>query len=272
MPQYVVWRSLSESGHIERRNAIHRLTIDPQDFAAGHENRGVWTHAYEALGQVGRRIDDVLAIVEYQQKMSRANIASDGLRGHLAAELQPERAGHRGQHEIGIGQRRQVDKPTTVVESGDQAARGLDRKRCFPDASWACQRHDPISGDKVLQMSYGRRATDQAAGEHGKVVRRGFADQGGIDASGRRARVPGRPTPQQTIASTGGRFQHGSIRPKRFADRGYMNLECIFADHGAWPDAAHNVFLGDQFIGRPNQKLDDFERARADGHRGTTHQ
>jgi hypothetical protein len=37
----------------------------------------VWGQANEALGQVGRRVDDVLAIVEHQQKMFGADGASD---------------------------------------------------------------------------------------------------------------------------------------------------------------------------------------------------
>ena len=46
-----------------------------------------------------------------------------------------------------------------------------------------------------------------------------------------------------------------------------MNLERVFPDHGTRPYAIHEIVLGDQFVGRPNQDLDDFERAGADGHR-----
>ena len=51
-----------------------------------------------------------------------------------------------------------------------------------------------------------------------------------------------------------------------------MNLERVFADHGARPDALHQLVLGHQFIGRPNQDLDDFERAGADRHRDAARQ
>ena len=107
------------------------------------------------------------------------------------------------------------------------------------------------------------------------MVRRkisGFAHQRRSDRVGHRALVPRRPVPKQAIASTGGRLQHGSILAKRFADRGHMNLERIFADHGTRPYAIHQIVLGDQFIGRLNQDLDEFERARADGHRDTVRQ
>ena len=88
----VVRRRLPESGHVERRNAIDGLAVDPQDFAAGRHNRGARAQAREGLGQVRRRVDDVFAIIEHKQKMSSTNGASDRLRRNLAGELQPERA------------------------------------------------------------------------------------------------------------------------------------------------------------------------------------
>jgi hypothetical protein len=48
-----------------------------------------------------------------------------------------------------------------------------------------------------------------------------------------------------------------------------MNVERVFADHGTRPYAAHDVVLGDQFVGRANQNLDDFECAGADRDRDT---
>jgi hypothetical protein len=51
-----------------------------------------------------------------------------------------------------------------------------------------------------------------------------------------------------------------------------MNPERIFADDGTRPYTVHNIAFRDQFIGRPNQDLDDFERARADRHGGTARQ
>ena len=46
-----------------------------------------------------------------------------------------------------------------------------------------------------------------------------------------------------------------------------MNLERVFPDDGTRPYAIHEIVLGDQFVSRPNQHLDDFERAGANRHR-----
>ncbi len=73
----VVRRRLPEGRHLQRRNAIDGLAVDPQDFAAGCHNRGARARAREGLGQVGRRVDDVLAIIEHQHEMSSTSGASD---------------------------------------------------------------------------------------------------------------------------------------------------------------------------------------------------
>ncbi len=84
--------------------------------------------------------------------------------------------------------------------------------------------------------------------------------------------VPGRPVSQQAIASAGGGLQHVPILAKRLADRRYVDLERVLSDHGARPDAVHEIVLGDQFVGRLNQDLDDFERTAADRHRDAARQ
>jgi hypothetical protein len=59
---------------------------------------------------LGCRIEDVLAIVEDQEEPVSSDGSSDGLGGNLvAAELEAENARNRGRHEIGIGQRGQLD-------------------------------------------------------------------------------------------------------------------------------------------------------------------
>jgi hypothetical protein len=46
------------------------------------------------------------------------------------------------------------------------------------------------------------------------------------------------------------------------------DLKHVFADDGTRPYTAQDVVLCDQFIGRLNQELNDFERASSDWYRG----
>jgi hypothetical protein len=69
------------------------------------------------------------------------------------------------------------------------------------------------------------------------------------------------PSSEQAIAATKRRLQQPSIRAKRLADRGYVNLNRTFLDDRARPNLAHDLVLGDELTGRPSKNLDDVEGA-----------
>src|SRR5271168_1903830 len=69
------------------------------------------------------------------------------------------------------------------------------------------------------------------------------------------------PSSEQAIAATKRRLQQPSIRAKRLADRGYVNLKRTFLDDRARPNLAHDLVLGDELTGRPSKNLDDVEGA-----------
>jgi hypothetical protein len=52
--------------HVQGRDAIDLLPVDPQDFAAGDEQRCGRAEADDGLDLVCRGVDDVLAIVQHQ--------------------------------------------------------------------------------------------------------------------------------------------------------------------------------------------------------------
>jgi hypothetical protein len=51
-----------------------------------------------------------------------------------------------------------------------------------------------------------------------------------------------------------------------------MNLKRVFTDDDTRPYAIHEIVFGHQTVGGPNQGLDDFECARANGHRDPARQ
>ena len=91
----------------------------------------------------------MFAIIEHKQKMSSTNGASDRLRRNLAGDLQPERGGYRGRHEVGVGHRGQLDDPPPIFKVGEEVTDGFDGERGLPDATGARQGHHPIGGDEV---------------------------------------------------------------------------------------------------------------------------
>src|SRR5215510_14636309 len=56
-------------------------------------------------------------------------------------------------------------------------------------------------------------------------------------------------------------LQQTPIRTERPAESSCMNLQRVFHDNGARPDAVHQLVLGDKFAGRLGQNFDDLEGA-----------
>ena len=74
------------------------------------------------------------------------------------------------------------------------------------------------------------------------------------------------PVTEQAIAAARFGLQQTPIGTKRLADRHRMNMQCIFRDDRAWPDAIHQLIFGDDLAGRPGENFDDLESAPADRH------
>src|SRR5215472_13666423 len=63
--------------------------------------------AYERFGQRRCRVDDVFTVVKNQQKLLFGDGPCDGFgRYNVSSKSEPKSPGHRGRHEIGVGQPR----------------------------------------------------------------------------------------------------------------------------------------------------------------------
>jgi hypothetical protein len=66
--------------HFKRQHRIAVLPRDPENFAAGCQDRDARTHSDERFSQHRRRINDVFAVVEHQQKVFFGEGPRDGFR------------------------------------------------------------------------------------------------------------------------------------------------------------------------------------------------
>ena len=78
--------------------------------------------------------------------------------------------------------------------------------------------------------------------------------------------TPDGPIAEQAIAAAGLGLQQSPIRTERLADRRRMNLQRVFHDDRAGPDAVHQFVFGDELAGRSGENLDDLESAPANRH------
>jgi hypothetical protein len=191
-------------GHLERRNAVDGLALDPHDFATGRQDRHARAQAHQGIDQGCHRLDQVLAIVEHEQEVPVADAGRERLGGDpLAAKLQSQRAGHRGGNESGVGKRRQLDEPRPILEVGEQVADGLHGERGLSDPARPGQCHHPIGGHEIMHALHRQRPTNQPGDDQREICRRlcrWRARQKRGQRFGRLG-VPGLPVPDQSVAA-----------------------------------------------------------------------
>ena len=152
----------------------------------------------------------------------------------------------------------------------DNARRAAFRREAgFADAAGSGQGHHTIGGHEVPQLRHRRRSANEACHGRGKVGHRGCTvDPHPLQTDRRLCRVvpPDSPVTEQAIAAARPGLQQSPIRTERLADRHRMNLQRVFRDNRAWPDAIHQLVFSDSLAGRPGENFDDLESAPADRH------
>jgi hypothetical protein len=141
--------------------AAQRLAARGQDAHAG-------PGAQNLLGQAGARVDQVLAVVENDQRLARGQMRHERLQS-------PARCGDRhadGQrrrlrHEHGVAEARQVDEPSAVGQLRPRVRRDLERQPRLAAAPGAGERHEPGAAQQARDL----RALALTADERGQLAR-----------------------------------------------------------------------------------------------------
>ena len=103
---------LGRRGRLERRHRVLALRANPERRAARHEHLQT-RRGRDELGDLRRRRQHVLEVVEHEQGALVAELAGEALRvGVGRAEL----LGKRSEHETGIGERLQLDEHGSARE------------------------------------------------------------------------------------------------------------------------------------------------------------
>ena len=80
------------------------------------------------MGELGARVDEMLAVVEHDQYMRVAKGARERLSHRPRLRADPDRGGHRAGHERGIRQRCELDQPDAIHVVLKRLARGPQRQ------------------------------------------------------------------------------------------------------------------------------------------------
>jgi len=136
---------LVRAGRVERTDGADHLALDGEALPARRQHDGVGGGAQQLVHQAGDGVDDVLAVVEHQQRApARQRLGQPGHRRHPRPVLGGLADGQRGQDDLGDHRRRapagapleagELDQPRAVGEAVGHPAGRLQGQARLADA------------------------------------------------------------------------------------------------------------------------------------------
>ena len=136
----------------ERIDGVEMLGGDPQRNAARDEEPQLGAAAHK-LGDIGRRVDDLLEVVEDEQHLAVADERDDAVGERaLLRLLHVERRCERGEEAARVGHVGEPGERRAVGELRRKRARDLGRKARLPDSARSGHRHDAIRAHEVGEV------------------------------------------------------------------------------------------------------------------------
>ena len=134
----------------ERRDAPGQLARDAERLTARGEDPQTGSVAEEAIDQLGRDLDDVLAVVQDHQRPLGGDMLGDRVRQRPSRDVADTEGGGDGRRdERRIRQRRQIDEPDTVIEGLEQVGSGLQSEPRLPGPAGPDERHETMLAHEV---------------------------------------------------------------------------------------------------------------------------
>ena len=126
----------------ERRDGRHLFALDTQRLSTGDEHRHLRAVAHNAVGQLGGRVQHMLAVVDYQQQLERSQIVDQCLVESLGILLlQSQRRCDRVRQRGTVGDWCEFAEPRTVGESVLAPVGELEGESGLADSADPGERH-----------------------------------------------------------------------------------------------------------------------------------
>ena len=150
---------------VQRGHRAHLLVGDSKSFAAGGQDSHGRGMREDGLDEVGGGVENVLAVVEYQQPDPALQRSGHRLTHGLARLLSDaQHRRHRVGHRRRIGDRSQCEKPNAVGELIGQLRGDFGCQAGLANPAHTGQRHKPMSVDRRLHLVEFGLTSDEAAG------------------------------------------------------------------------------------------------------------
>ena len=233
------------------------LAVDAQRLTARRQQRDVPAIPEQGVGQLGARVDDVLAVVQQQEQAPLADRLDQGVQQRaVRVRRDAEHLGHGGGDEAGVLQRGEIGEPHAVAGTVRHPGRDLEREPGLARAARAGERHQARAGDQAAHFGQlgvpadEARHLDREIVQQPRVVQRLQRREGRGQAVGHQledllgpaevlqpvqAKVPERRAGRHGVAQQGGRGggEHDlpAVRDRRNAGRA-VHVQADQADGG----------------------------------------
>jgi hypothetical protein len=163
------WRH--QVGHRQRRDAEHRLTINPEGLSTRRHDAQRRASSEQDITQLGARQHQMLAVVQDEQQVPCAEVLGHGVEHRAARLLSHAEGGSDGQcHEGRVSDRCEVDEPHPVRIGVHKIAGESQREAGFPDPTRSDQRDQPADVQQLSGFGQGGCAADETRQWRRQVV------------------------------------------------------------------------------------------------------
>ena len=125
---------------------MHALAIRAQGLSTGRQDVRLGRASEDGLRQRGDGLDQMFAIVEYDENMLVSKEGNQALSSVGGMNREPERRRDRARNERRIGEGSQIDESDPVIESRDQRVGDGHRDRRLANAARSNDRDETMLG------------------------------------------------------------------------------------------------------------------------------
>jgi hypothetical protein len=131
------------------------LTSHSKRFATGRQDVCLGRFTDDALGQSGRGIDHVLAVVENKKEFLLTEKSKKTAKRIVGLHHESERCCDSCWDKLGIGQHTEINKEYSAFKAREQLVRNRDGDRSFADSAWADDAHEAHPHELLRYRSNG---------------------------------------------------------------------------------------------------------------------
>ena len=146
-----------------RRHPVDPLAVDAERFPARREQRDVRAVPEQGVGELGARVDDVLAVVEQHQQGALADrVGQRGDQRLVGVRGDAEHVGDRDRYQVLVVQRGEIGEPDAVPRAVQQPGRDLEPEPGLARPARAGERDQAGGGDQPAYLGQLGVAADEA--------------------------------------------------------------------------------------------------------------